>query len=512
MANAYFTKVRRAVQNGVGRTFVGQELGLLGSGQGKFGFQSVWVSTSVDLKVLFRPRTDFASRSESDSLWVSGRRNLSVVGALSRTFSVPSVSGPAIHVCGYHIDLALSGPSEFVVGKSKSLPMALSGSRAFLGQSQLDALISKHGPRSFSTSAGVFYGDRSLFSCRGARMSMNKNADKPTKSLIFGYLIYSAGKRWYFSEHNAEHDFLAGTRDFHSSSPSCSPADTASDVSFDNSSRGDSPASSSASSDETGSALKTLKLLSGSCYLPHPDKEDTGGEDAHFICADEQAIGVADGVGGWADVGIDSGLYSRELMSNSATAIQDEPKGSIDPARVLEKAHSNTKAKGSSTACIIALTEQGLHAVNLGDSGFMVVRDGHTVFRSPAQLHGFNFTYQLEHGNSGDLPSSGQVFTVPVAPGDVIIAGTDGLFDNLYNNEITAVVVHAVRAGLEPQVTAQKIAALARQRAQDKDRQTPFSTAAQDAGFRYYGGKLDDITVVVSFVKKTSEENKSSSS
>lgn len=106
------------------------------------------------------------------------------------------------------------------------------------------------------------------------------------------------------------------------------------------------------------SAGKILKLLSGSCYLPHPDKEDTGGEDAHFICVDEQAIGVADGVGGWADLGVDSGQYSRELMSNSVNAIQEEPKGSIDPARVLEKAHSGTKAKGSSTACIMALTDQ----------------------------------------------------------------------------------------------------------------------------------------------------------
>ncbi|KAF3593534.1 hypothetical protein DY000_02024384 [Brassica cretica] len=99
----------------------------------------------------------------------------------------------------------------------------------------------------------------------------------------------------------------------------------------------------------------------------------------------------------------------------------------------------------------------------------------------------------VESGSNGDLPSSGQVFTVVVAPGDVIIAGTDGLFDNLYNNEITATVVQAVRAGTYPQVTAQKIAALARQRAQDKNRQTPFSTATQDAVFRYYGGKLDEI-------------------
>lgn len=99
-----------------------------------------------------------------------------------------------------------------------------------------------------------------------------------------------------------------------------------------------------------------MKLLSGSCYLPHPAKEETGGEDAHFICVDKQAIGVADGVGGWADVGVDAGEFARELMSHSVTAIQDEPTGEIDPARVLEKAHSIMKAKGSSTACIIALT------------------------------------------------------------------------------------------------------------------------------------------------------------
>lgn len=54
---------------------------------------------------------------------------------------------------------------------------------------------------------------------------------------------------------------------------------------------------------------------------------------------------------------------------------------------------------------------QGLNAINLGDSGFMVVRDGCTVFRSPVQQHDFNFTYQLECGRNGDLPSSGQVFS-----------------------------------------------------------------------------------------------------
>ncbi|XVF17864.1 hypothetical protein REPUB_Repub10bG0161300 [Reevesia pubescens] len=281
------------------------------------------------------------------------------------------------------------------------------------------------------------------------------------------------------------------------SSLPCSPAGAAYHVSFDGSSNDEQTASlpEKALPDE-----KTLTLVSGSCYLPHPAKEETGGEDAHFICANEQAIGVADGVGGWAEVGIDAGEFARELMSNSVTAIQGEPKHSIDPARVLEKAHSNTKSQGSSTACIIALTEEVIHAINLGDSSFIVVHDGRTVFHSPVQQHGFNFPYQLESGDSGDLPSSGQVFRIPVLPGDVIVAGTDGLFDNLYNNEVTAVVVHSLRAGFSPELMAKQIAALARQRAVDKNRQTPFGKAAQDAGFLYYGGKLDDITVVVSYI------------
>lgn len=99
-----------------------------------------------------------------------------------------------------------------------------------------------------------------------------------------------------------------------------------------------------------------------------------------------------------------------------------------------------------------------------------------------------------------DEQTNKQVFKIPVAVGDVIVAGTDGLFDNLYNNEVTALVVQGVRSRLSPEAMAKNIADLARVKALDRKRQSPFSTAAQEAGFRYHGGKLDDITVVVSFV------------
>ncbi|XP_038703493.1 probable protein phosphatase 2C 55 isoform X2 [Tripterygium wilfordii] len=515
--NYFTTRLRSTVQNGIQRLVLQQEVGhqvlaevLIGQGKYWFfnhrSFHSACFSKLKDLHVLLQPGAGFPARP--DSLIVNRRRNISVVGAVSRPFSVPSVSGTTFQVCGYHIDCALCELSELSGSdKIQNKPMSACGTRSVLVQCYLDASNLRHGDLPwYANNGSLSYNNRTFSTCRKASMCL-KNHDQPGNTPIFRYMMYNIANRWCNFSPYAE----SGLRFLHSSSRSCFSAGNAPNVSFDNCAHEEQLASSTISSDQKIYSGKSLKLLSGSCYLPHPDKEETGGEDAHFICDNKQAIGVADGVGGWADLGVDAGLYSRELMSNSVYAIQEEVKGSIDPARVLEKAHSSTKAKGSSTACIVALSDQGLQAINLGDSGFMVVRDGCTIFRSPVQQHDFNYTYQLESGDKGDLPSSGQVFTVAVAPGDVLVAGTDGLFDNLYNNEITAVVVLAIRAGLGPQVTAQKIAALARQRAQDKDRQTPFSTAAQNAGFRYYGGKLDDITVVVSYVTSSHEENKSCS-
>ncbi|KAM3341860.1 putative protein phosphatase 2C 55 isoform X1 [Capsicum galapagoense] len=468
---------------------------------GKF-FSSLTSARLSDLHVFVRPGALAAAWANLNI--VNQRKNLSMVGAIPRAFSIPSVSGPAFQVCGYHIDCLSAAPTQVSIETDRhKAPMAVCCSRTSVGCSS-SKMTSGHLRPCFTVNSPInFYNNRSLDNCRKASMSL-KNNNQPNNYFVYGFFAYNVAK----NKGNSNLNEGFGFKCFHSSSAACISAGAAPDVSFDNSLREVHLGSSSNSSEQNIHIDKCLKLNSGSCYLPHPDKEEKGGEDAHFICIDEQAIGIADGVGGWADVGVDAGEYSRELMSNSVMAIREEPKGLVDPARVLEKAYTCTRAKGSSTACIIALTDEGLHAINIGDSGFMVVRDGSTVFRSPVQQHDFNFTYQLESGNAGDSPSSGEVFKIPVAPGDVIVAGTDGLFDNLYNNDISAIVVHAARAGLPPQVAAQKIAALARRRAQDKNRQTPFSSAAQEAGFRYHGGKLDDVTVVVSYI--TSEKNENS--
>ena len=79
------------------------------------------------------------------------------------------------------------------------------------------------------------------------------------------------------------------------------------------------------------------------------------------------------------------------------------------------RADGCVQVKGSATACILrCLPDEGeLHAANLGDSGFLVVRGGNPVFQTPQQQHHFNFPYQLGSkamGAMNDGPESAQVW------------------------------------------------------------------------------------------------------
>ncbi len=165
------------------------------------------------------------------------------------------------------------------------------------------------------------------------------------------------------------------------------------------------------------------------------------------------AFGVADGVGGWADSGVDPSLFSQALMyyahrySRNAWAGEPEIDPTLDheereriegwemtpheciglayhgvlrekmvPAGKLEHAISQlptlTHQTGSSTACIISLnTANGilrsakcvvslpgcpfrvislLIFISLGDSGFAILRSSSVFHRQRTQTHFFN--------------------------------------------------------------------------------------------------------------------------
>ena len=252
---------------------------------------------------------------------------------------------------------------------------------------------------------------------------------------------------------------------------------------------------------------KALKFTSAASMLPHPDKAHRGGEDAYFIHGGDYCIGVADGVGGWAEVGVDPGLYSRELMSHALNLLDtiDSVHPGV-PQSILEEAHAKTRARGSCTACIVCLHEGKAHASNLGDSGFLISRDGAVAFISPQQQHEFNFPYQIGSPDSmSDSPTKADSHVVEVQPGDIIIAATDGLFDNVFPDEAAALVHLSKKKGDGPDEAAASLTKYAKSRAVDQRYLSPFAYGAQQLGYRYLGGKLDDITVVVSYVDAVDE-------
>lgn len=57
---------------------------------------------------------------------------------------------------------------------------------------------------------------------------------------------------------------------------------------------------------------KQINVFNAGVFMnPHFEKRDKGGEDAATLS--ENLIAVADGVGGWAQSGIDPANYSRRL-------------------------------------------------------------------------------------------------------------------------------------------------------------------------------------------------------
>jgi protein phosphatase PTC7 len=230
--------------------------------------------------------------------------------------------------------------------------------------------------------------------------------------------------------------------------------------------------------------------------IPHDDKKEKGGEDSWFISNDLKTIGVFDGVGGWATAGIDPREYSHNLSLHCKKAVDEQSK--THPLQIMRYGYDRTQhIVGSSTACIIAIIENQFISANLGDSGFRIIRSGQVVLSSSSQQHSFNTPYQLGT-QSDDLPELSEIQHFTLEPGDYIILGTDGLFDNLYDDDILTVLSHQSPHSTTETI-AESIALKAYQVSKLNQVKIPFNDMAESYfGTPYWdNGKQDDITVLV---------------
>ena len=242
--------------------------------------------------------------------------------------------------------------------------------------------------------------------------------------------------------------------------------------------------------------------------IPHPFKHGAG-EDAHFISECGSSLGVADGVGGWVDVGVDAGKYSRELMSHAASYVEDT--GSADPKSILAEAYRCTKSIGTSTACVLSVKDGCLRASNLGRlrihsakalRAAMVRRQ--QIYRAAALLQLPAAAWYEQRRSS----SNADAYTCACMPGDLVIVGTDGLFDNLSIEDVCMFLDKDERAKPNAvdnlETLTHDLATLAYNTSRDTKAKTPFSLGATKNGYTHQGGKMDDITIVIAVVQAES--------
>ncbi|KAH9577165.1 PPM-type phosphatase domain [Trypanosoma melophagium] len=232
----------------------------------------------------------------------------------------------------------------------------------------------------------------------------------------------------------------------------------------------------------------------GVCAVPHPSKRHRGGEDAFFVHAN--GIGVADGVGGYARSGVDPAVFTRNVMRFTLRALQDDGEhGRITALEALNSGFNEAQRQRQPGGCPVALVTlvNGRFAsvLNLGDCGVICLRSSKLFMATEAQQHYFNCPYQLPE----DPPSAGDRMTLEVNEGDVFLCASDGLLDNVEASDIVQHLGDVQQNGC--QRVAELLAEKACKNGADKNLDSPFAKHARSVGFRYTGGKLDDVTVVV---------------
>jgi len=280
---------------------------------------------------------------------------------------------------------------------------------------------------------------------------------------------------------------------------------------------------------------RSVHLLFGTANIPHPAKLGKGGEDAFFADPATSTFGVADGVGGSARDGVDPGVFSRKMLSHcrqwlAANAHEQSSMAHLTKAMTAAgNALESAPVGGSSTLLLGALDSSTarLALVNIGDSAALLLRPAprrfakagtvlwpRLVARTQEQTHYFNCPFQV--GSSDMLEvvkGSADELQVQVRSGDIIVAATDGVTDNLFDQQLQGLIAAEVRGLLgTPDESARAVQSVANNLAlravavgkceDDPETTTPFSVSARMEGYDAPGGKLDDVAVVVAVVRE----------
>lgn len=218
-------------------------------------------------------------------------------------------------------------------------------------------------------------------------------------------------------------------------------------------------------------------------------------------------------------------FWAVEVERDSSIAESSKGTAEPDPIAYLQRAYEQTLAAttspnewlGTTTACAALLHHTidkspptpKLYVTNLGDSQVLVLRpkDEEVLFKTTEQWHWFDCPRQLGT-NSPDTPEKNAVMDkVDVQEGDVVLAMSDGVVDNLWEHEVVQSVVDSIRkweageggdsaedrtggAGGGMLFVAEELMKAARVIAEDPFAESPFMERAVDEGLAMEGGMI----------------------
>lgn len=209
-------------------------------------------------------------------------------------------------------------------------------------------------------------------------------------------------------------------------------------------------------------ALPPLRFVSASAARQHPSKKAAGYIYADAVTSTQRMLGVCDGISGVQQMGLRPDELPLQMLAQCQLGINELVNRGRVPVNsdghwlmeLIKDAYDRTDALGATTALLVALEENRRLAIaNIGDCALLLLRlspvgDARLVkrFRTDALRYEANKPVQLmrfANTNPADthlVISGARMNTVACEPGDLIVMGSDGIFDNLEDEEIVAIL------------------------------------------------------------------------
>jgi len=283
----------------------------------------------------------------------------------------------------------------------------------------------------------------------------------------------------------------------------------------------------------------------------HPAKLRMGYKDADATLTSPMLLGVCDGVSQLEEYDMDPSelphellktveeLAMTQLMPDTQVQPQDAYRG---PISLLKEAYEATESLGSTTVLLAALDNSTrihgkLHpmiaVLSIGDCELLMLRraEGRTsplvaVFHTEMQRIDMNAQTPLQLARvdariDEDFDESialeviekgSAVHCVSAYEGDIIVMGSDGVFDNLFLDEIAEIANEILRPpknGVFQAVTPATLSQVAQRIVQESHNKSGADHNGQMAETPIgKGGKVDDTSVVVAEIVEWTESHK----